>query len=500
MSTGNPLGRRDDPGEAPVSRTSWYAADPAVSARRSAGEEAVLFHPDTGGEKSLNRTGSFLWQRLQRPGRLEDLSLDMAGAFESAPQEQVERDVERFLGRLLREGFVRSVDPQGVFDSSRQQDLPGLDDGPWAVDVSITGRCNLRCPYCFYQHEMDSQADLPAEQWLLFFEELGRLAVRAVCLSGGEVLLRPDMWEIVDGLIENRMRYSLNTNGTRITEQVIAELHKGKRRKRLDGIQVSIDGSCAEVNDKTRGRGAFEKTRAALRLLREAGLPVTARVTVNPYNAHDLEPLAGLLLDDIGIRAFSTNDAVPMGAGLVNPRAVGLGPDQRLEAMKTLERLERDYPGRVTAAAGPLAQARRFKAMERARACGPLEQGPESSSMGYLTACGGVFHKLAVTHGGAIVPCVMLSEVELGVINSDSVSKIWTSHPTLIALRERGKTPLSEVPGCEDCEWNRYCTGGCPGLSLSECGDFNCISSYDCCKRYLGPTPLSSPRAGGEAS
>ena len=100
-------------------------------------------------------------------------------------------------------------------------------------------------------------------------------------------------------MIANRMRYSLLTNGTLITEKTAAMLTSGRREQRLSSIQVSIDGSCPEIHDASRGRGSFDRAIRGLRLLHEAGLPVTSRVTINRYNVDDLENIAGLLLDEI---------------------------------------------------------------------------------------------------------------------------------------------------------------------------------------------------------
>jgi MoaA/NifB/PqqE/SkfB family radical SAM enzyme len=129
---------------------------------------------------------------------------------------------------------------------------PGLMSAPRSMEIAITGRCNLRCKYCFYADEMTALKDLPTERWLAFFEELGELAVQRVTLTGGEVFTRRDLFQLIDGIIANRMRYSILSNGTLITGKVLAQFEVGKRRLRLDSIQVSIDGSRAEIHNKSR--------------------------------------------------------------------------------------------------------------------------------------------------------------------------------------------------------------------------------------------------------
>ncbi len=184
---------------------------------------------------------------------------------------------------------------------------------PQHVDIAVTGRCNLSCAYCFYADEMTARSDLSTAQWLDFFKNLGDMGVMTVCLTGGEALSRPDFFELVDGVIANRMRYEILSNGTLITEKTLAEFEKGKRRLRLDSIQISIDGSSADIHDLSRPN-SFARAVRGLKLLKEAGFPMTVRVTINRFNYNDLENTARLLLEEVGLSGFSTNEAYPCGA------------------------------------------------------------------------------------------------------------------------------------------------------------------------------------------
>ncbi|MGD8389069.1 MAG: SynChlorMet cassette radical SAM/SPASM protein ScmE [Desulfobacteraceae bacterium] len=468
--------------------TAWYAAGEEVSARRLDDQGAVLFQSDRAIEKMVNATGLFLWQRLDGSRSIQALAEETAREFEGAPPKQVQEDVRSFLGELDREGFVQALKAPRA-QAPGLTELPDVQDAPKSVDISLTGKCNLHCAYCFYHDEMSSRPDLPKEVWLTFFEELGRLAVRDTTLSGGEIFVRPDLWELIDGLIDNRLRYSINTNGTLISEKILAEFEKGKRRARLGSIQVSIDGSCSEVHDKSRGKGSFEKALKGLRLVKEAGFPVTVRVTVNRHNVDDLENVARLLLEDINIASLGTNDAMPMGAGCSNQATITLTPQQQLQAMKTLAELSARYNGRITATAGPLAKWRMYREMEHARATG---EKTTRWAMGCLSACGGIFHKLGVHHDGVIVPCDMLAKLEMGNINKQSISHIWTNHPFLKDLKSRRGIPMEEVPGCEDCEWAPFCNGGCPGLAYEMTGSVNLANPHDCFRKFLKNNGIKS--------
>jgi len=354
---------------------------------------------------------------------------------------------------------------------------------PRHVDIAVTGRCNLSCAYCFYADEMTARGDLPTETWLKFFEELGSLGVMDVTLTGGEAFTRPDLFELIDGVIANRMRYSLLSNGTLITERTLEQFAVGKRRQRLDSIQVSIDGSRAEVHDRSRPK-SFEKALRGLKLLKEAGFPVTVRVTVNRYNVDDLENTVRLLLDEVGLPSIGTNEAFPCGA-TDRSGEITLTPDQRRTAMRVLTELSERYPGRIDALAGPLAYARDLKRIDEAMARG--ETG--FPGRGYLTSCGGVFKQMGVMHDGTMVPCHNLSTLHMGKIGEDDLGEAWRAHPLIQAARMRTRIPLSSLESCKDCAYQGFCTGGCPGGAVYLLNDINARNPLNCYRIQLSKDP-----------
>lgn len=334
---------------------------------------------------------------------------------------------------------------------------------------------------------MDGLKDLPTATWLKFFEQLAEIGVMDVSLTGGEALLRPDIFDLIDGVIANRMRYNILSNGTLIDENLLEKFEQGKRRLRLDYIQVSIDGSKAEIHDQSRPN-SFERAICGLRLLKEAGFPIAVRTTINHANLHDLENIAELLLEDIGVNSFGTNEAMPIGSGCRSDSGMALNSKEKLQAMAIIGRLQRRYPGRLSAQAGPQAKRKMYAEMVHAQRTGEMAT---SWKMGYLSACGCVFSKIDILHDGSIVPCCMLSGLVIGNIANESLQTIWESHPTMRALRERRAILMSEVQGCEACEWSRYCNGSCPGIAHQLTGDFNRANPEDCLKSFLKETGIS---------
>lgn len=357
--------------------------------------------------------------------------------------------------------------------------MPGVMRTPRHVDIDITNRCNLRCAYCYhFSSEGDVEADLPAEEWLRFFDELGRCAVMDVTLAGGEPFMRPDLLELIDGIIRNRMRFSILSNGTLITDE-IAERLAGTGR--CDYVQVSIDGSCAEVHDSFRGKGSFEKAVSGIRVLQAHGVPVAVRVTIHHKNVHDLENIARFLLEDLGLPSFSTNAASYLGLCRDLSDDVSLTVEDRMIAMENLLRLDEKYDGRISAQAGPLADARIWSKM--------LEQAGKSDPVygngGTLSSCGCHNNSLAVRADGVIIPCTLLPMIVLGNISRDPLVDIWLHHPAMVRIRERQTIPLSNFKECRGCSYRPFCRGGCPGVTVSVTGDPYRPGSDTCIQRYL---------------
>lgn len=350
---------------------------------------------------------------------------------------------------------------------------------PRSLDLSITNRCNLQCTYCsHFTGAGDVGQDLPKEEWLQFFEELNRCAVMNVTIGGGEPFWRKDLPELVGGIVRNRMRFNILSNGTLITDEMAAFLASTGR---CDGVQVSIDGSVPTTHDACRGEGNFLKAMRGIKSLQNHNVPVPVRVTIHKHNVRDLENVAKLLLEEIGLPSFSTNAASYMGLCRKNTDQIQLNVEERSLAMDTLLKLTKKYNGRISATAGPLAEGKDWLKIERA-----LGEGQESiDGRGFLSGCNGPMETLAVRADGVMVPCGQMSHIELGLINKDALEKVWQEHPEMKRLRGRHNIPLKDFEFCQGCEYINYCTGNCPALAYTILGKEDHPSPDACLKRFL---------------
>jgi len=354
----------------------------------------------------------------------------------------------------------------------------GVMRSPRTVAVEITAGCNLRCLYCYYFHNPAvDYRDLPTDSWLRFFDELGSLGVMNVILAGGEPFTRKDLRDLLEGIVRNRMRFSLLSNGTLIDDET-ADFIAGTSR--CEYVQVSVDGSCADTHDSCRGKGSFEGALRGIRILQRHGAKVAVRVTIHRHNVEDLENIARLLLEELGLPGFGTNSAGYLGRCALNADSILLTTRERQTAMATLMRLTEKYPGRLRADAGPLAEGLMWGRMEHAR----VQRAPAFHNGGHLTGCGCTRSEISIRADGTIVPCSMLAHIELGRIDHESLAEVWQNNADLNGLRNRHSIPLTEFEYCSDCPYIPYCTGNCPGLAYALTGRTDQPSPDACLRRF----------------
>ena len=310
---------------------------------------------------------------------------------------------------------------------------------PRSVDIDITARCNLRCRYCyFFDNPALVYRELPTEEWLRFFDELGRCGVMDVTIAGGEPFIRRDLPQLLEGIVRNRMRFALLSNGGLITDEIAGFL---ARTGRCNYVQISIDGASAETHDSCRGQGAFAGALRGLETLRRNGVHVAVRVTLHHYNVGDLENTARFLLEELGLPSFGVNSAGYLGSCRLHADEIQLTTADRQLAMETLLRLAEQYPGRIQAQAGPLAEGRMWREMEQAR----VERRETMPGRGTLTGCGCPNSKIAIPRGWrGLRPATCWRTWNWGASTRIRWRRSGQQHPALVGLRTRHRIPLSQ--------------------------------------------------------
>ena len=150
---------------------------------------------------------------------------------------------------------------------------------------NVTRRCNLKCAHCYSDSENRRyEGELTTTDAMGLFKDLAQFGVPAVLLSGGEPLMRPDLFDLVAYGRELGLRFTLSTNGTLITREAAGRIQSAG----FSYVGISLDG-IGETNDRFRGvAGAFGRTLQAFRNLKTAGQRVGLRMTLTRHNIADL--------------------------------------------------------------------------------------------------------------------------------------------------------------------------------------------------------------------
>jgi len=171
--------------------------------------------------------------------------------------------------------------------------------GP-VVIWNLIRRCNLTCKHCYsISADKDFPGELSTQEVYGVMDDLKRFRVPVLILSGGEPLLRPDIFDVAQRAKGLGFYVGLSSNGTLIDESNIRRIAETD----FDYVGVSLDGIRATHDKFRRMQGAFEKSLAGIRLCRDAGLKIGVRFTMTQDNAHDLPGLLKLVEDE-GIDRF----------------------------------------------------------------------------------------------------------------------------------------------------------------------------------------------------
>ncbi len=197
------------------------------------------------------------------------------------------------ISQYMRE--LAQAEREGVYPGFRSGQPPGP-----VVIWNLIRRCNLTCKHCYaLSADHDYPGELSTEEVFTVMDDLKAFRVPVLILSGGEPLLRHDIFEVAARAKSMGFYVGLSTNGTLIDAPMADRI----TALGFDYVGISIDGM-REIHDRFRRKqGAFDASMGAVRLLRERGVKVGLRYTMTDMNASDL-PALMQLLEDEGLDKF----------------------------------------------------------------------------------------------------------------------------------------------------------------------------------------------------
>jgi AdoMet-dependent heme synthase len=323
---------------------------------------------------------------------------------------------------------------------------------PQSVLIELSYGCNLDCYYC-YVDKSGRRPELKTDDWKRILDQLSAAGCLYATFSGGELFLRKDALSIIGYARKLNFAVSLISNGTLISRR------RAEKLASLGVLDTGLSFHAAEKapHDALSGkRGSFNKTLAALRLLKKLGVKVAVKHTVSKRNFGQFRKLAAMAKRE---GAFFECDSivVPHGGYKTSPYALN-----EIEHREFL-RFMKAKPAPLSCKGNP---------------DGNLHCDAGRSVMG-------------ISPYGDVFPCMQL-QIKLGNLRSRSIKSIWSGKKA----RDFRKKEAAVSAACMACEAKRFC-GRCPGISFLETGDWRGKAQSVCDRTFaarglaLTPGPLS---------
>lgn len=332
---------------------------------------------------------------------------------------------------------------------------------PRLIAWELTSACNLKCVHCRACAPSERPAgELSLEECRAFLDDVATMEGRPIIiLTGGEPLIHPDFFPILEHAHSLGMHTVLATNGT-LMDAAAAE------RIRALGVaraSVSIDGhTAAEHDDFRMVPGSFESTMRGIRTMQAADIGIQVNTTITRRNFADIEKIFDLAVS-LGAAAVHIFLLVPTGRA-ENMKGDEISPSDYERVLNWFYDKKREVGDRVNLKATCAPHFYRIM-RQRARAEGlPVDFatfGQDAVSRGCLAGCGFAF----VSSTGIVQGCGYMP-VAAGNIREKPFSEIYRGSEFFTGLRD-----LSKLKGkCGKCEYRAVC-GGCRARALAATGD-----------------------------
>jgi radical SAM protein with 4Fe4S-binding SPASM domain len=305
-----------------------------------------------------------------------------------------------------------------------------------------TAGCNLRCIHCRRLDVLDKPDpnELTTSEAKGMIDELATFGRPVLIFSGGEPLVRHDIFEVADYARGKGLPIALATNGTLVD----APMAKRIKEAGIYYASVSLDGSQAATHDKFRGAGAFEKTITGMRLMQEAGIKVQVNFTVTKMNVDQVPEVYALCRAHKAIALYLFL-LVPVGCGVEIADSQMLSTREVEDYLKWVALKDKEGPLPLKAICAP-----QYFRVEH-EVLGQAAPEIPSDRKGCLAG----LHMCFVTHKGDVYPCGYLP-LSAGNIRSKSFRDIWNNSKLFTSLRDS-----SLLSGrCGACDYKDVC-GGC---------------------------------------
>ena len=336
-----------------------------------------------------------------------------------------------------------------------QKGVPSLRLVAW----EITRNCNLSCVHCRASATMGPyEGELDTGAGIRLLDQIKAVGDPIIILTGGEPLLRPDIFDIARYGTDLGLRMVMAPNGTLITEEAAQKMADAGIKR----ISISLDGATREVHDRFRGvEGAFEGALRGVELAKKAGIEFQVNTTITKSNLDQITAIQELALE-LGAVAHHIFLLVPTGRGKYIV-------DKEIDALEYEHTLNWFYdqrektPLQLKATCAPhYYRILRQNAKRDGKKVTFETHGLDAVTRGCLGGIGFCF----ISHTGVVQPCGFL-DLNCGDVTRQPFQEIWNKAEVFQNLRN-----YDELKGkCGVCEYRKVC-GGCRARAYEATGDY----------------------------
>ena len=491
-------------GTSPILRESVEANEAASALRENPagayGAQAYILHPDVA-LRSWERVPYAYVRRFEaRPHGLTRAEFEVAQRCDGATPLEMSPELDKFL----RDGVVCicKAGTCALTEWQRHRACPNR-VMPW-IGLEITARCNYNCIHCFNASDNARLHDeLSFEQVESLLDEARDAGVQAVLITGGEPLMHPRFFDIMEAVYARGMFvHELNTNGCLLTQPVLDRLSALPFRPQ---IKISFDG--VGYHDWMRAcQGAEQDALRAIRASVEAGFDVRVQTNVNRKNRASI-PETLNLLDNMGVHITRLIRTTSSPRWEMNAAGQCMDWAEYLECM--LEALAEYAAGEHAMEVDAWHLAVLYPKKKAFRLS--LVHYTKSTFKTTRPCCTAANGMASVGADGQVWPCMQCSGwmsahgITLGNALDSGLASILHAGPyydlahTTVADKLRAAArqshPRPNGRSCAKCPWLTWCAGGCPAMAMLSSGGDIGAPDPACCEFYFNAWPNRFERA-----
>lgn len=435
--------------------TEWQIKDPALKIFKP---EDILYSPENIKKRkngvslfidpaspnwiSVNNTGAEVLKLCDGRHTLAEVQDLICKKYKISDKEKTDREISDFITAAGLLEFVSDSRIERPEYAGRSKAI-----APYKLDelwLYYTMACNLRCKHCLVSAGKGLRKELSTDEFKKVIDESVKLGVKRFYITGGEPFIKEGIFDLIKYITKTKRRELIVlTNGTLFDDKKIAALKKFMGPKLI--LQVSLEGPNAEIHDKLRGKGSFDKAVEGIKKLVSIGITPVISTAISKLNEKEIGKTSKFL-STLGIQEHNILWMHAKGRGASNVNDLFVHSD---DIAKTMKKLKKNYKEQEII----LDNVESLKVRVRTK------RGRKND------LCNNCYEKICVNADGNVYPCASLNgdkDFNAGNVRKKSLKEIWLDSKVM----EKGRAlSVQDKPECRECYLEYFCGGGCTSHS-----------------------------------